>query len=823
MFSRELAQVTGGQFLNFSEDHAVETLVFDSRLATASLSSVFFAINGLNHDGHRFVSPLYQRGIRQFVIEKKEFVDLSVIPLANVLLVDDSVEALQKLAIWHRNIFPIPAIGITGSNGKTIVKEWLYQLLSPSYKVVKSPKSYNSQIGVPLSVWQIKPEHNLGIFEAGVSHMGEMERLANIIQPQIGIFTNLGPAHAEGFSSMEQKAEEKAKLFANTQTIIYRMDHVEVDKALTKRYPSEKLLSWSAGETATWKVLLKQTDSSKTLLFKHNATGVESSFQIPFGDDASVENLSHCILTMKLLAISDMLIQERIYALSNIPMRLELKAGRHNNYVIDDTYNNDPEGLRVALNFMRQQGIKKNKVVILSDMQQTGVAASILYPQIAATLQDFEISTVVGIGQEISSQRQYFPSNALFYESTEAFIAKIPHLKLADSLVLVKGARSFQFERIVNALVQKIHRTVLEVNLNALTHNLNVFRQLIKPETKMMVMVKAFAYGAGSYEVAHLLQFNKVDYLAVAYTDEGIELRENHISVPIMVMNPAVDEFDSLLKHQLEPEIYSFQILQALIEHVNHLATPQTCHVHLAIDTGMHRLGFEQPDIDPLCTILKQHPWLQVVSVFSHLVGADGTEHDTFSRTQAAVFQQVCAKLEAQLGYKFIQHLLNSAGITRLPEYQFDMVRLGIGLYGIETLGHPKSNKLQNVGTLKTVISQVRQVKAGDSIGYNRKGKAERDSQIATIAIGYADGFSRAFSNGVGNAWVKGKIVPVIGNVCMDMTMLDVTGANVKEGDEVILFGKELPVEVVAKAANTIAYEILTNVSERVKRVFYAD
>ncbi len=827
IYSNKLAEITKGHFLTFAQDWPVELLVIDSRHAVPSIGAVFFAIQGQHHDGHQFLSELYPKGIRQFVVEKETPSMRTAYPNANILLVTNTILALQEIAAWHRAQYGLKVVGITGSNGKTIVKEWLYQLLSPVWSVVKSPKSYNSQVGVPLSVWQIKSEHQVGLFEAGISHPEEMSALANIIRPSLGIFTNIGPAHAEGFSSLREKIKEKALLFVDCHRILYRKEYAELDEILRQEYPKERLLCWSFVPGADWQVEI-QAKNGHLVPLKLSRMGMEGpetdDYTLPFSDDASVENVVHCILMAKQLGLPQDQIQAGILQLSTIPMRLELKAGKQECYVIDDTYNNDPEGLRIALHFMQQQAVKKNKVVILSDMLETGISPATLYASLAKVLAEKQINTLIGVGKEISQYSYYFPPSSLFFPDTDALLSQLPSLSLANSLILVKGARVFRFERIVQFLVQKIHRTVLEINLNALSHNLNVFRQMLHPSTKLMVMVKAFAYGAGSYEVAHLLQYHKVDYLAVAYTDEGVELRDHHIHIPIMVMNPSPDEFEKLVQYNLEPEIYSFRVLEALITFLA-TSTKGTAEypIHLAIDTGMRRLGFVEEEILPLCELLASAPHIKVASVFSHLVGADEAQFDDFSERQAQLFLKIAQQLEQGLGYPVMKHLLNSAGITRLRRYQFDMVRLGIGLYGIETETHPESKRLQTVGTLKTVVSQMHEVKAGESVGYSRKGKVTRDSLIATIAIGYGDGYSRAFSNGVGKAMVKGHRVPVIGNVCMDMTMLDVTGIEVAEGDEVILFGKDLPVTELAKSIQTIPYEMLTNVSERVKRVFYVD
>lgn len=818
----QLPSITNGALLRCPLDTAIEQLSTDSRLSPASTNVLFFAIKGKNHNGHDYLLDLYKKGIRLFVVETVSPNSLQELPNANILLVENSLAALQDIAAYHRQTFQLPVVAVTGSNGKTIVKEWLYQLLSPDFSIVKSPKSYNSQLGVPLSVWQINISHTLGIFEAGVSRSGEMQHLERIIQPTMGIFTNIGPAHNEGFDSLAQKIAEKALLFKHCHHLFCCSDHTEVWKHLQTSYPNATLVSWGFKEGGTWKVQTQK--SRKSTHIELIGLSTTHSFSLPFTDDASIENILHCMVALLHLQVVPSVIQERISGIVNIPMRLELKAGRDNNYLIDDTYNNDPEGLRIALQFMQQQDMKRQKMVILSDMLETGIPPELLYPRVAALLKEKGISHFIGIGSAIGNYKGHFPSHSWFYPDTASFLQVLPNLRLENFLILIKGARKAHFEQVVQMLAQKIHRTLLEINLNALAHNLNVFKGMLPANTKLMIMVKAFAYGSGSFEVAHLLQYHKVDYLAVAYTDEGIALRENNIQLPIMVMNPTTDEFGKLVQYNLQPEIYSFHQLDALLQFLVQAGKEvlKQIPIHLAIDTGMHRLGFEAPDIDKLCLRL-QASGVRVVSIFSHLVGADGFEHDEFTNHQAIAFQSIAKKIEDQLGYPVIKHLLNSPGITRFPQYTLDMVRLGIGLYGIESLGHPQDKKLQSVGTLKTIISQIRTVKKGESVGYSRKGLAEHDLKVATLAIGYADGYARILSNGVGKVWINGQFAPIIGNICMDMCMVDITEIEAQEGDEVELFGPHLSVNTVAEWSKTISYEILTSVSERVKRVFYLD
>jgi len=808
----ELSSICGGKLVQGTSNIEITNLFVDSRQTNGSVGSVFFAISGQRHDGHQFIESLYSKGIRHFVIEK-DF-DRKNFPEGNFLLTDSSLRALQLLASHHRRQFAFPVIGITGSNGKTIIKEWLYQLLSGDYSAVKNPGSYNSQLGVPLSVWQIQPQHQLGLFEAGISKPGEMDRLKEIIQPTIGIFTNIGTAHDEGFENPDQKIREKIKLFKQASVIIFCHDHADVLRILQSEFSGQKLLSWGHTKEANIK-FTKINGQNVEITWE----GKIFSIRFPFSDLASQENASHCIVAMLYLGVGPVTIQERIDQLKGVPMRLELKQGINGCQVIDDTYNNDLGGLQICLNFLN--GLqKKKKVVILSDIHQSGLEEQVLVTQISEMIGRSGIHTFIGIGPILSKHQNFFSEVVeafKFYPSTEAFLKEETD-QFQNEVILVKGARVFQFEKIVQRLQKKIHGTIMEVDLGAMVHNLNFFRSRLKSNVKLMVMVKAFAYGSGSEEVAGLLQYHKVDYLGVAYADEGVELRKNHILLPIMVMNPAEESFHQLLKYDLEPEVYSISILKSLLQFLD----GKFCKVHLKLDTGMHRLGFEEQHLAELIQLLKSNRNISVAAIFSHLAGADAGVHDYFSRDQATRFGIMATRLKEELQIKPILHLLNSPGILRFPDLQFDMVRLGIGLYGVDPTDE-KFDQLRPVATLKTIISQIKVIQYGESIGYGRKGKANQQMIIATIAIGYADGFNRSFSNGAGKVLVNGTLAPVIGNVCMDMTMIDITGIAAKEGDEVIIFGKELPIQKVAASINTIPYEILTNTSERVKRIFYAE
>ena len=748
-------------------------------------------------------------GIRQFVVEQAVS-DLREFPEANFLFVPSTVDALQKLAAFHRSSFSIPVIGITGSNGKTIVKEWLFQMLSKDQAIVKNPGSFNSQVGVPLSVWQMQSHHQIGIFEAGISTRGEMERLQKVIQPSIGIFTNIGSAHDEGFSSQEEKINEKLKLFRTAEIVIYRADQEAVENAIKKS--GLKGFSWGNSKAADMVTSLEGERCEVVY------SGQVHTFRLPFSDAASFENCMHCIALMMYMRFGAKRIQQAINSLRSVPMRMEMKECINQSYLIDDTYNNDLGGLELSLQFLSHQNQKKKKRLILSDILESGLPDEQLTRQIKSLLEKYPVHGLVGIGTVLTASRDLFPGNNQFFPTTDDFLKNFDLDSISEEIVLIKGARKFAFENIVKKLQRKVHGTVMEVDLGALVHNLNYFRSRLKPDTKIMVMVKAFAYGSGSPEVANVLQYHRVDYLGVAYVDEGVELRKNNIRLPIMVMNPSEDSFDPLLTYNLEPEIYSFRILKSFLKFLN----GRSCRIHLKLDTGMRRLGFEEEDISELVKLLEEHTNLHVASVFSHLAAADESRHDNFSNNQVEKFYSAAERIKAVIGYKPLLHILNSAGILRFPSFQFDMVRLGVGLYGVDPT-HSDAMNMQTVATLKTVISQIKRLKKGDSIGYGRRGTAENEMKIATIAVGYADGFSRRLSQGVGEVLINGKRAKIVGNICMDMTMVDITGIEASEGDEVILFGGNLPIQEIANRIQTIPYEILTNVSERVKRVFVSN
>ncbi|MEO6550612.1 MAG: bifunctional UDP-N-acetylmuramoyl-tripeptide:D-alanyl-D-alanine ligase/alanine racemase [Ferruginibacter sp.] len=833
----EIEKVIAGKFLLFSDTSVtIEHLLLDSRKLLFPASSLFFALNGPRRNGNSFLTELYNKGVRNFVVD--ETVDISLIEAchhANYLSVKDVLQALHLLVAWHRSHFNIPVIGITGSNGKTIVKEWLYQLLHEDYNIVRSPKSYNSQIGVPLSVWQMNETHELAIFEAGISQPDEMQRLEKMIQPTIGVFTNIGEAHSEGFLNIRQKVNEKLKLFIHTGVLVYAADYPDVNTGVNTFANNARsgqhfqLFSWSNKGLAGLQIITIEKKKDFTIITAKdlNVSGTDRgnviSITIPFTDDASIQNAISCWCVLLFLQISTDIISERMLQLRMVEMRLELKQGINNCSVINDSYSADINSLTIALDFLAQQQQHPGKTLILSDILQSGKSSHELYNEVGHILQQKNINRFIGIGPEISKYQDAFKSiaNTLFFSSIAEFTQQFYSLHFYDETILLKGARVFAFEQISHLLEEKLHQTVLEINLNAVTHNLREYQQLLAPGVKLMAMVKAFSYGSGGFEIANLLQFQKVDYLAVAYVDEGVELRKAGITLPILVLNPEIPTFDVLVQHNLEPEIYSFAIFLTFQNYLQQSGV-NTYPVHIKLDTGMHRLGFEEKDIAALGNLLRSTNIFKVQSVFSHLAGSDAPEHDEFTRLQADKFIAGCKILTDALRYNFTMHIANTSAIHRQPHLQLDMVRLGIGLYGID---HEVAiqGRLKNVTTLKTTISQIKQVAAGESVGYNRKGIVHKPSQIATVRIGYADGYPRSLSNGVGKMLVKGTLVPVIGNVCMDMTMLDITGTDIREGDDVIVFGELLPVNEIATWANTIPYEILTGISQRVKRIYYEE
>ena len=823
----KIASIIEGKLIgNHDKSLVIKDLLFDSRLVVLPENTLFFALKSQRNDGNKYIKELYNKGVRAFVVEEKPN-SADIYENAVFILVNNTLQALQKVAASHRNNFNIPIIGITGSNGKTIIKEWLYQIFSPETLAVRSPKSYNSQIGVPLSVWQLDENHQIGFFEAGVSRPNEMQNLEEIIKPTIGIFTNIGEAHGKNFDNINAKVEEKLKLFKNVDTLIYCLDHKEIREAV--RRLNIKTFTWSRHDK-TADVLIHYIEKNenhteiRAIQQLSNSATQQLKISIPFTDDASIENAIHCWLTALKFNISESIIEKKMSQLYPIAMRMELKSGINNCGIIDDSYNSDFNALTIALDFMNQQHHGKKRVVILSDILQSELSEDVLYEKIAQLIKNKGVNLIIGIGEAIMRQSKKFDIEKIFYHDVKDFLANHQIETFHNQLILIKGARKFGFEKISKALQEKAHETILEINLNNLVKNMNYYRSKLKSDTKLMVMVKAFAYGSGNFEVSNVLQFHHADYLTVAYADEGIELRRKGISLPIVVMTPEINTFESIIKNNLEPDIYSFRSLSLLedaIENID-IQLNNPIGIHIKLDTGMHRLGFLPEDIDKLLERLKSNDKIIVKSVFSHLAGSDSEEFNDFTMKQINNFEAMSSKIIDAFPYKILRHILNSAGISRFTDYQYDMVRLGLGIYGIAPCDEDKG-KLRTVISLKTTIVQIKEYEIGETIGYSRKGKIERKSRIGVVPIGYADGLKRELGNGNACFYVNGKAAPIIGNICMDMCMIDLTGIDCKEDDTAILFNEDYPVERIAEACNTIPYEILTSISQRVKRIYYQE
>lgn len=817
---RDIARITGAKINNL-HDTTITILLTDSRRLSFPEKSLFFAIPTKSNDGHRYVEELYQLKVRNFVVSEMHpaFEQMTD---ANFLLVKDTVKALQRLAAFHRRRFEIPVIGITGSNGKTIVKEFLFQLLNEEFNIVRSPRSYNSQIGVPLSVWQMEEKHTLGIFEAGISMPDEMEKLQPIISPTIGIITNMGEAHQENFISMTQKCHEKLMLFSECEAIIYDGDNLFISNCIEAACLSHKAIAWSrTNSDAPLYIESIQKQGDKTIIHC-TLMGLENHITIPFTDDASIENVMHSLALMLYLKPTVVGKLDRFSRLEPVEMRLEIKKGLHNCTLINDTYNSDINSLDIALDVMqsRRTSPQMKTTLILSDILQSGALPKSLYKKIADLVRRKQVNRIIGIGRDISQWGQFFEMEREFYPTTDDFLQSTTLRRMRNELILLKGSRRFHFEQITEQLEKKVHETILEVNLDAIVNNYNYYRSKLYSETKIVCMVKAFGYGAGSHEIAKTLQDHRCDYLAVAVADEGAELRKEGISIPIMVMNPEFNCFTTLFDNQLEPEIYSFRLLEVMIRETARRGLT-SYPIHIKIDTGMHRLGFSAKDVPEICQRLKEQSGIQVRSVFSHLAGSDDPALDEFTEKQLAIFEATSRRLEKELGYKVLRHILNSAGIERFPNYQMNMVRLGIGLYGVNTTASEKP--LETVSTLRTTILQIQQVPEGDSIGYGRNRYMTRDSRIAILPVGYADGLNRRLSQVGGEVVINGQRCPIVGNICMDTCMVDVTDVEAKEGDNAILFGRELPVWETAQKLGTIPYEVLTSISPRVKRVYFRE
>ena len=799
-------------------------LLTDSRSLCFPEETLFFAMKSVRNDGHNFIPDLYRRGVRNFVVSVVPSDYATAYPDANFLKVISPLEALQRLAERHRDEFDIPVVGITGSNGKTIVKEWLFQLLSPSLTVTRSPRSYNSQIGVPLSVWLLNEQTQVGVFEAGISEPGEMLALRDIIQPTIAAITNIGLAHQENFKSLEQKVEEKLKLFHDAKIIVYPQDDETINRCVGKGNFKGEHLSWSKTD-AKAPLYIKDIEKgeTETVVTYSYKQGEVQTYRLPFIDEASVENSITCAALSLALGLTSEQLGERMPKIEPVAMRLEVKQGQHGCTLINDSYNSDINSLDIALDFISRRPDHKGRrrTLILSDILQSGIPAEKLYAEVSELCQKRGVEKFIGVGPNLCAQadRINIPEK-YFFADTQTFIKSKVFNTLRDEVILIKGAREFGFDNVSELLEQKVHETILEVNLRALVDNLNYYRSFMKPETKLVAMVKANAYGAGAVEVAKTLQDHRINYLAVAVADEGVTLRKNGITSNIMIMNPEMTAFKTMFDYDLEPEVYSFRLLDALVKAAQREGITNY-PVHIKLDTGMHRLGFNpKTDMEELIKRLKNQNAIIPRSVFSHFVGSDSDDFDNFSKMQFDLFDEASKKLQAAFPHKILRHIDNSAGIEHFPERQLDMCRLGLGLYGIDSRDN---HIINNVSTLKTTILQLRDVPKEETVGYSRKGHLTRDSKIAAIPIGYADGLNRHLGRGNCYCLVNGQKAPYVGNICMDVAMIDVTGIPCKEGDSVEIFGDDLPVTVLSDVLDTIPYEVLTSVSDRVKRVYYQD
>ena len=797
-----------------SPECEITELAIDSRKVIRAEHTLFFAIETEKNDGHLYVRSLYQAGVRNFVITKV-MNDFAQCLEANFLFVEDSLEALQQLAQNYRQQFHYPVIGITGSNGKTIVKEWLSMILSEKYRVVKSPDSYNSRIGVPLSVWNMSADHDIAVFEAGISRPNEMRTLADIIDPTIGILTNIGAAHAQFFPNNNRKIIEKLKLFQHVEVLIYHNDNEELNMILQlPEYEGIRKVSWGNAHS-TYPVQMHAAPTEGTMI---TINGFD--YTVPFIDSASLENATHVIVTLLVVGFKPEEINSQLHRLTHISMRLEILQGANHSVIINDTYSLDINSLSAALNFMDTQTQLAKKTLVISDFEQVGNLTEADFQHLNQELHHHHITKLVAVGSSFAHHRDMFDlDEVLCYPNTEMLLEHISDLRISYEIVLIKGAQNFHFEQVVKALQHKTHLTIMQVNLPALAYNLNYHRNRLRPDTKMVAMVKASSYGLGDVELVNTLVDQGVDYLAVAYTDEGVRLRKRRINTPIIVLGAEAHSFEVMVNHQLEPEIFNFFYLQQLEEVLARHPEISQFNIHIKVDTGMHRLGFDLQDLPRLIEVVKRNPKLHIASVFSHLAAAEDPAEDAFTRRQIALFGRMTDVLCSAFDYKILRHILNSAGIIRFPEAQFDMVRLGIQLYGCSEIPE-MTTQLHNVVTLKTVITQIKNIPAGESIGYNRSWHLQRDTQVAIIPIGYADGYPRELSNGYGKVIVQGQKVPIIGKICMDMCMLDITGLRLHEGDEVIVYGEGNTVSEMAEAAKLISYELLTRISQRVPRVY---
>lgn len=814
---KEIAQAVNGQLSGRELKTTIHHISTDSRRLLNPYHTLFVALSGKNKDGHQYISDAYSKGVRHFIVQQ---IKADSFPDAAFVVVEDGLKALQLLAAYHRTQFTLPVIGITGSNGKTVVKEWLYQLLSPEYDVCRSPKSYNSQIGVPLSVLQLESHHTIGIFEAGISTVHEMQSLAEIIRPTIGIFTNIGPAHDAGFKDYEEKIKEKLLLFKDCEKLIYSSDY----DLITSNIPAGlKTISWGWNKESDYKIVAQNIIQGHTHIEMQSPSG-GVVLSISFTDKAYVEDCLHCVVLMLELGFEVAEIAKKISSLRLLPMRLELKHGLNDCIIIDDSYSADLLSLEAALEFFRQQDSRKKKTLIISAFDQSGMNDLQLIDELIRLIRLNHFQKVIGVGKlfiKYAGKLSLLKVELHCFPTTEDLLSQLDGIDFDREMILIKGARHYQFERVTYQLLGQSHRTVLEIDLNALSDNFDVFRSLLRKNTGIIPMVKAFSYGSGSSEIATMLEEKGVDYLAVAYVDEGVKLREGGIKTRIMVMNPSVQDFEKMVEYRLEPEIYQDSILRAMIYYLETSSYNSPYPIHLKIETGMNRLGFQDSMIDDLILMLMDQDVVKVSTVFSHLAASDEPEMDTFTHTQLEKFEELSTKIMESLDYPIRRHILNSSGIVRFPEYQYDYVRLGIGLYGVDS-SHSIQSSLSVIGTLKTTVSQVKNISQGETVGYGRKGYRDYPAKIAVIAIGYADGYDRRFSNGTGEVFIRGQKAKIIGNVCMDMCMADVTHIpDIKDGDEVEIYGKNISIIECAEKIGTIPYELLTKISRRVRRVYY--
>ena len=818
-------ELTGERIID--EDAIVSQLLTDSRSLTQPEDTIFFALRTEADDGHNYIPDLFGKGVRNFVVASDYF-PLPEYASANYLLVESPLEALQTLATYHRRRFrELPVIGITGSRGKTTVKEWLYQLLKDDYRIVRSPRSYNSQIGVPLSLWDIDNNTDLAIIEAGISTTGEMDNLQAMIRPTVGIITNLGSEHNDGFASMEQKAQEKAKILFNCECIVYCADDPLVTHTIAPLVESDVAvaMSWSRNHCEA-PLQIDGTDRTENATTLHYTCDEEpGTVTIPFTADRDLDNAITCLAVLLHLGIDREVIAQRMATLTPVGTRLNVIEGVNNCTVIVDSYTSDYNSLTPALNFMTRRAGNRPCTVILSDLSNESYSGDELYIRVSELLKTKRVNRLIGIGKEMCRYRKYFEDlpQGRFYNDTHEFIADVAKGDFEDETVLIKGDPSFGFSQIIDMLEAKQHITVMEVDLNALAHNFKFFKSLIKPGTKTIGMVKASGYGAGSYEIAKTLQDCGCDYLAVAVHDEGVELRKASITMPVIVLNPNGVNYKAMFQYRLEPELYSIEMANDLIKEGKRYGV-QGFPVHIKIDSGMHRLGFTREQLPDIITLLKNQDVITPASVFSHLSVADEFDQDDYTQAQFEYFDECSKLLQESFDHHIMRHILNTSGIVRFPERQYDMVRIGIGLYGIRTLFDGSENALMPVSALRSIIISVKEWPAGTTVGYGRRGVLQRDSRIATVNIGYADGFDRHFGNGRVSMWVNGVLCPTVGNVCMDAVMIDVTEVpSCKMGDTGEIFGEHLPVEQLSEARGTIPYEILTSVAPRVKRVYYRE